>query len=48
MTSKYIFLVMGEGIATLWPSADDSSKQELQNGGGGREHLSFTLSIITM
>ena len=23
---------MGEGSATLWPSADDSSKQELQNG----------------
>ena len=26
----------------LWPSADDSSKQELQNSGSGRGHLSFT------
>ena len=30
-----------KGAATVWPSADDSSKQELQNSGSGRGRLSF-------
>ena len=36
-----------KGAVTLWPSADDSSKQELQNSWSGRGRLSSTFSIIT-
>ena len=32
---------MGEGSCDLLPSADDSSKQDLQNSGSGRGSLSF-------
>ena len=31
-----------KGAVTLWSSADDCSKQELQNSGSGRGRLSFT------
>ena len=47
MTPSFICQVVGKGAATLWLSADYSSKQELQSSGSERGRLSSTLSIIT-